>query len=69
MTEIKSCPFCGKEATCRVVTCGKYDESFNVLIGCKPCNVTMRMCFLYDTDTNADKCIEMVKQMWNRRAN
>ena len=68
MAELKPCPFCGKDATCRVVTCGTYNDSFNVLIGCEPCHVTMRMGFTYETDKQADVCIDMLKQIWNRRA-
>ena len=65
MNELKPCPFCGKETQIRIVTIDGRD-AYACMTGCKECDVTMRRVFNYSI--SADKAIEIVKDMWNRRA-
>lgn len=63
--ELKPCPFCGKKTQIRIVTIdGHY--AYACMTGCKECDVTMRKVFNYSI--GADEAIEIVKDMWNRRA-
>ena len=66
MENLKPCPFCGKKTQVRIVTMDGYD-SYACMTGCKDCDVTMRRVFNYSI--SADEAIEMIKGMWNRRAN
>ena len=65
MEKLKPCPFCGKKTQVRIVTIDSCD-SYACMTGCQDCGVTMRRVFNYSIST--DEAIEMIKGMWNRRA-
>ena len=70
MQNLKPCPFCGKETQIRIVTitngCGR-GSSYACMTGCKDCGVTMRKEF--DYSVGADKAVDYIKSLWNRRSN
>lgn len=72
-TELKPCPFCGREPRTNISWCGIYGSRDIVLtfsVKCDYCHIS-RDCVKEVHSTSFDECIEMMNraiEMWNERA-
>ena len=69
MTELKPCPFCGREA--EIIAETKRNIGFTIWCECKECSA--RTCPNMENPAHAIKSIERCKEKaiesWNRRTN